>query len=180
MFHNFHSVIFGELYYLIKIIYGRHTNIKTHILVFQGNRKWGLWYCDILDTGEEMLSSYVNVWFDLIWLHRYYLNWTELDDAITEINNEMPSTENVVFNLVILHYWHTIYLFWYCAVALTQFVLLKVNKGDVTWLHFMLLWTKVYYTHITGRFFNWDKISWMKNISIDVWFVSLGQYLAEI
>ncbi len=43
----------------------------------------------------------------------------------TEFNNEMPFTENWVFNLVILHYWHTIFLFWYCAVALTQFVLLK-------------------------------------------------------
>ncbi len=58
------------------------------------------------------------------WLHRYYLNWIELDDAITELNNEMPLTENVVFNLVILHYWHY-FLFWYCAVALLQFVLLK-------------------------------------------------------
>ncbi len=58
-------------------------------------------------------------------LHWYYLNWTELDDAITEFNNEMPSTENWVLNLVILHYWHTIFLFLYCAVALTHFVLLK-------------------------------------------------------
>ncbi len=24
------------------------------------------------------------------WLHKYYLNWTELDDDITEFNNEMP------------------------------------------------------------------------------------------
>ncbi len=43
------------------------------------------------------------LWQILFWLHRYYLNWTELDDAITEFNNEMPSTENWVFNLVILH-----------------------------------------------------------------------------
>ncbi len=34
------------------------------------------------------------------WLHRYYLNWTEMDDAITKFNNE-----NWVLNLVILHYW---------------------------------------------------------------------------
>ncbi len=60
----------------------------------------------------------------LTWLHRYYLNWTDLDDAITKFNNEMPSTENIVFNLVIFH-WHTIFLVWYCAVALTQFVWLK-------------------------------------------------------
>ncbi len=36
-------------------------------------------------------------------LHRYHLNWTKLDDDITEFNNEMPSTENWVLNLVILH-----------------------------------------------------------------------------
>ncbi len=29
------------------------------------------------------------------WLHRY-LNWTELDDDITEFNNEMPLTLSVV------------------------------------------------------------------------------------
>ncbi len=28
------------------------------------------------------------------WLHRYYFIWTELDDAITKFNNEMPLTEN--------------------------------------------------------------------------------------
>ncbi len=27
------------------------------------------------------------------WLHRYYLNWTELDNAITKFNNEMHSAE---------------------------------------------------------------------------------------
>ncbi len=42
----------------------------------------------------------------LTWLHRYYLNWTKLDDAITKFNYEMPLTENFVFNLVVLHYWH--------------------------------------------------------------------------
>ncbi len=59
------------------------------------------------------------------WLHRYYLNWTELDDDITEFNTEMPLTEKWAFNLVMLHKWYTIFLFWYCAVALTQFVLLR-------------------------------------------------------
>ncbi len=52
------------------------------------------------------------------------MNWTELDDDIIEFNDELPLTENLVFNLVILHYWHSIFLFWYCEVALTQFVLL--------------------------------------------------------
>ncbi len=47
-----------------------------------------------------------------------------MDDDITKYNNE-NWTENVVLNPVILYYWHTIFLFWYCAVALLQFVLLK-------------------------------------------------------
>ncbi len=53
------------------------------------------------------------------------VNWTELEDAITKFINEMPSSENWVLNLVILHYWHTIFQFWYCAVAWLQFVLFK-------------------------------------------------------
>ncbi len=73
--------------------------------------------CLVGDTSFPAISS--------TWLNRNYLNWTELDDDITEFNNEMPLTENWVFNLVILHYWHTIFLFWYCKVALTQSVLLK-------------------------------------------------------
>ncbi len=51
------------------------------------------------------------------------LNWTELDDDIIEFNDELPLTENWVFNLV-NYIIDTIFLFWYCEVALTQFVLL--------------------------------------------------------
>ncbi len=82
--------------------------------------------CLVGDTSFPAISS--------TWLHRYYLNWTEMDDAITKLNNE-NRIENWVLNLVILHYWHTIFLFWYCAVALLQFVLLKryINKRDLTW-----------------------------------------------
>ncbi len=58
------------------------------------------------------------------WLHRYYLNWTELDDAITKFNNEMHSAENWVLNPVILHYWHNLPILILCS-ALLQFVLLK-------------------------------------------------------
>ncbi len=54
--------------------------------------------CLVGDTSFPAIS--------LTWLNRNFLNWTELDDAITEFNNEMPLTENWVFNLVILHYWH--------------------------------------------------------------------------
>ncbi len=58
------------------------------------------------------------------WLNRNFLNWTELDDAITEFNNEMPLTENWVL-ILSFYIIDTIFPFWYCAVALSQFVLLK-------------------------------------------------------
>ncbi len=53
--------------------------------------------CLVGDTSFPAQSS--------TWLHRYYLNWTELDNAITKFNNEMHSAENWVLNPVILHYW---------------------------------------------------------------------------
>ncbi len=58
------------------------------------------------------------------WLHRYYLNWTKLDNAITKFNNEMHSADNWVLNPVILHYWHNLPILILCS-ALLQFVLLK-------------------------------------------------------
>ncbi len=66
--------------------------------------------CLVGDTSFPAIS--------LTWLHRYYLNWTELDDAITKCNNEMPSTENWVLNLVILHYWHTILILCSCFATI--------------------------------------------------------------
>ncbi len=36
------------------------------------------------------------------WLYRYYLNWTELDNAITKFNNEMHSADNWVLNFTLL------------------------------------------------------------------------------
>ncbi len=63
--------------------------------------------CSVGDTSFPAQSS--------TWLHRYYLNWTKLDNAITKFNNEMHSADNWVLNPVILHYWQ-ICLFWYCAV----------------------------------------------------------------
>ncbi len=55
---------------------------------------------------------------------------------ITEFNNEMHSAENWALNLVVLHYWHTIFLFWYCAVLCYNLYCQKryINKGDLTWL----------------------------------------------
>ncbi len=76
----------------------------------------------IFTTSKEVFGMSCIHANDILSVHYW---WTELDDIITEFNNEMPSTENWVFSLVILHYWHTIFLFLYCAVALTQFALLK-------------------------------------------------------
>ncbi len=39
-----------------------------------------------------------------------YFNWTELDDDIA-FNDDLPLAENWVFTIVLLHYWHTIFLF---------------------------------------------------------------------
>ncbi len=55
------------------------------------------------DTKFPVISS--------TWLHKYYLNWTELDDDITEFNDELPLTQNWVLTSVFLHYRHTIFLF---------------------------------------------------------------------
>ncbi len=53
------------------------------------------------------------------WLHRYYLNWTELDNAITKFNNEMHSADNWVLNPVILHYWHNLPIVILCSAFVT-------------------------------------------------------------
>ncbi len=71
--------------------------------------------CLVADTSFPVISP--------TWLHRYYLNWTELNDDTTEFNNEMPLLKN---GCLILSFYISDTLFWYCEVALTQFVLLKV------------------------------------------------------
>ncbi len=43
--------------------------------------------CLVGDTSFPAQSS--------TWLHRYYLNWTELDNAITKFNNEMHSADKL-------------------------------------------------------------------------------------
>ncbi len=73
--------------------------------------------CSVGDTSFPAQSS--------TWLHRYYLNWTKLDNAITKFNNEMHSADNWVLNPVILHYWQNLPILILCS-ALLQFVLLKV------------------------------------------------------
>ncbi len=67
--------------------------------------------CLVGDTSFPAISS--------TWLNRNFLNWTELDDAITEFNNEMPLTENWVFNLVILHYWYYFPILILCSCFVT-------------------------------------------------------------
>ncbi len=43
------------------------------------------------------------------WLHRYHLNWTELDNDITEFNNEMPLTEIFSCFDIVQLLWHNLY-----------------------------------------------------------------------
>ncbi len=52
--------------------------------------------------GVSVLAAVGDTSFPVIsltWLYRYYLNWAELDDAITEFKNVMPS--NWVFLIVV-------------------------------------------------------------------------------
>ncbi len=42
-------------------------------------------------------------------LHRYYLNWTELDDDITEFNNEMLLTQKCFYFDIVQLLWHNLY-----------------------------------------------------------------------
>ncbi len=72
----------------------------------------------------------------LTWLHRYYLNWTELDDDITEFNDELPLTEKWVFTIVLLHYWQTMFLFNTVKLLWHNLCYKRyINKGDLTWLN---------------------------------------------
>ncbi len=57
-------------------------------------------------TVNKTNSSYVQTYLAIKLILILILNWTELDDDIIEINDELPLTENWVFNLVNLHYWH--------------------------------------------------------------------------
>ncbi len=43
------------------------------------------------------------------WLQRYYLNWTELDNDITEFNNEMPLTQIFSCFDIVQLLWHNLY-----------------------------------------------------------------------
>ncbi len=85
--------------------------------------------CLVRDTSFSALSP--------TWLHRYYLNWTELDNDITEFNNEMPLTENWK-NLILSFYiintlfynFYTVQLLWHNLYCSKHYI----NKGDLTWL----------------------------------------------
>ncbi len=67
----------------------------------------------LLSWGHLISSNIVDL------IEQKLLNWTELDDAITEFNNEMPLTENWVLNLVILHYWHYFPILILCSCFVT-------------------------------------------------------------
>ncbi len=56
-----------------------------------------------------------------------------------KFNNEMPLTENWVFNLVIIHYWHSILQLdtvkcfdTICIVKSAIYIYIYINKGDLT------------------------------------------------
>ncbi len=106
------TVIYRKCYYSLKS-YFCNINVvfsAAITLVFSSQ------YPSVGDTSFPAQSS--------TWLHRYYLHWTKLDNAITKFNNEMHSADNWVLNPVILHYWQNLPILILCS-ALLQFVLLK-------------------------------------------------------
>ncbi len=50
------------------------------------------WFLAVVASGLLSWGHFISS--DIVDLIAYYLNLTELDDAITKFNNEMPSTEN--------------------------------------------------------------------------------------
>ncbi len=82
--------------------------------------------CLVWDTSFPAILS--------TWLHRYYLNWTELDDAITQFNNEMPLTENWVLNLVILHYWYYFPILILCSCFVTICIVKSFLSKCLLWM----------------------------------------------
>ncbi len=105
--------------------------------------------CLVVDTSFPAISS--------TWLHRYYLNRTELDDAITEFNNEMPLTENWVFNLVILHYWHYFPILILCSCFVTICIVKRAIWIKVTWLD--LTWRRWTAVRLRARW-GWRARRW--------------------
>ncbi len=52
-----------------------------------------------------------------------------MDDAITKFNNEMPLTENWVFNIVILNWWKAILILWSCFDSICILQIVVYTKG---------------------------------------------------
>ncbi len=82
----------------------------SYILVFIGrnSHRWSFGSlplsplaCLVGDTSFPAISP--------TWLHRYYLNWTELDNDITEFNNEMPLTQKCSYFDIVQLLWHNLY-----------------------------------------------------------------------
>ncbi len=57
----------------------------------------------LLSWGHFISSDITN------WLHRYYLNWTELDNDITKFNNGMPLTQTFSCFDIVQLLWHSLY-----------------------------------------------------------------------
>ncbi len=111
---------------LTHFIFCENWHICFQYVLINRRFKWTEFICKCRNVLLHYKSLYCQFLSakSLTWLHRYYLNWTELDDAITKFNNEMHSAENWVLNPVILHYWHNLPILILCS-ALLQFVLLK-------------------------------------------------------
>ncbi len=77
-----------------KVFFSVGESFSCHRWSF-GSLPLSLLACLVGDTSFPAISP--------TWFYRYYLNWTELNNDITEFNNEMPLTEKWAFNLIILH-----------------------------------------------------------------------------
>ncbi len=75
--------------------------LSTYMLKRFGSLPLSPLACIVGDTSFPAISP--------TWLHRYYLNWTELDNDITEFNNEMPLTQKKSYFDIVQLLWHNLY-----------------------------------------------------------------------
>ncbi len=66
------------------------------------------WFLAVVASGLLSWGHFISSNI-MTWLHRYYLNWTELDNDITEFNNEMPLTQTFSCFDIVQLLWHNLY-----------------------------------------------------------------------
>ncbi len=96
--------------------------------------RWEFWFLAAVASGllswGHFISSDI---IDFIAQILYKLKWA--GKLHHSIQYERPLTKNVVFNLVTLHYWHIILLFWYWKVVFdTIYIVKSAIQIKVTWL----------------------------------------------